>query len=94
MNQMARMKGLYAVLNHVSENLHKISNRLGDSVSRKVSLSVLDTVSEDYDKPVLDAKNDVEALYLGGLTARGRRALATRRNIKGGSLFGDNVGKV
>ena len=36
---MAKIKGLHAVLNHVPERLQKSSNRLGDTVSRKVALN-------------------------------------------------------
>ena len=34
--KMAKLKGLYSVLNHVPEKLQKYSNRVGDTVSRKV----------------------------------------------------------
>ena len=33
-DEIARIKGLYSVLNHIPEKLHKISNRMGDTVSR------------------------------------------------------------
>ena len=36
-SQMAKLKGLYNVLNHVPERLHKVDNRMGDSISRQVA---------------------------------------------------------
>ena len=91
---MSRMKGLYSVLNHVPEKLQRVSNQLGDTVSRKVSLSVLDDVAEDFDQPVLKIKREVESLYRGSMSTRSRNAMASRLQIKGGSIFADNVGKV
>ena len=93
-DELARIKGLYSVLNHVPERLQKLANRMGDCVSRKVALKVLDDVSSDYDAAAKNIKRSVEMLYEGGLTPRTRTAMAMRLDIKGGSIFADNVGKV
>jgi hypothetical protein len=92
--QMARLNGLHNVLSHVPSRLHKMSMRLGDSVSRNVALQVLDDVSKDYDEPVRQIKEQVESLWMGGLSDRARKAMARRLNITGSAFFGDNVGKV
>ena len=91
---MARIKGLYLVLNHVPQKLQKIENRIGDCVSRRIALKVLDDVSVDFDHQAKKAKRDVEMLYSRGLSARNRAALALKLGITGGAFFGDNVGKV
>ena len=36
-NQLAKMKGMYLVLKHVPEHLHKSANRMGEAMSREVS---------------------------------------------------------
>ena len=59
-----------------------------------MALTVLDDVSLNYDHLAKKIKADVESLYQGGLTARSRKSLAAKLGINGGSLFGDNVGKV
>ena len=91
---MAKIKGLYLVLNHVPEKLHRVGNRLGDNVSRKVALSVLDDVSVDFDRPAKKVKTDVELLYQGNLNPRKRHALASKLDIADSAFFADNVGKV
>ena len=67
---------------------------MGDSVSRRVALQVLDDVSVDFDASVKKIKRDVELLYKETLTSRSRSALAAKLGIKGGAFYGDNVGKV
>ena len=62
--------------------------------TRKVSLAVLDDTTIDYDHAVKKWKADVESLYSSDLGPRRLKTLAMEREIKGISLFGDNVGKV
>ena len=91
---MARIKGIHQVLTHTSGHLHKLSSRLGDSVSREIALKCLVDVSMDFDRPIRESKKAVESLWEGQLTARARQAMATRLEITGVSIFADNVGKV
>ena len=91
---MAKLKGLYSVLNHVPEKLQRVSNRLGETVSRTVALSVLDQVSENYDRQAKECKGKVELLYQGSFSARKMQSLANSTRAKGGAFFSDNVGKV
>ena len=91
---MANMKGLYSVLNHVPEKLHRVGSRLGDNVSRKKSLMVLDEVSNNFDQKIRDIKKDIEMLHRNNFSAQEMEKEALRLGIKGFSLFGDNVGKV
>ena len=91
---MARLKGMYNVLNHVPGKLHRIGNHLGENVSRKASLNDLDRVSEQHDRRALAVKEEVEWLLQGGYTTRSMKAIAIANGIKGASLFSDNVGKV
>ena len=91
---MAKLKGLYSVLKHVPENLQRLGNRLGDNVSRKVSLADLDKVSENFDRMAKEVKEGVESLYRGNHTSETRETQALAQDIRGGAFFGDNVGKV
>ena len=94
MDECARIKGLYSVLKHVPSRLHKCANWMGDCVSRRVALKVVDDVSLDYDSWVLREKERVESLYASPMTSRERSSKAMQEGIKGISFFGDNVGKV
>ena len=91
---MAKIKGLYSVLKHVPEKLQRLGNRLGDNVSRKISLADLDNVSEKFDRMAKEVKKDVESLYQGSHTSESRKARALELDVRGGAFFGDNVGKV
>ena len=82
------------MLSHVPEKLQKLSNRMGETVSRKASLRDLDRVTEDHDELTKHLKSQVDLLYEGELTPRSRAALAMRLGVKGFAIFGDNVGKV
>ena len=56
---MAKLKGMYCVLNHVPEKLQRVGNRLGDNVSGRVALQVLDDVSEQFDQHAKETKQGV-----------------------------------
>ena len=94
MNKMAKIRGLYAVLNHVPERLHQVANKSGQCMSRKVSLAVADGVATDHDHLARKAKLDVESLHQGGLSARMRKTLEIRKDIPGVCFFADNLGKL
>ena len=93
-DECARIRGAYSVLKHVPEKLQKCANWMGDSVSRRVALKVIDDVSVDHDAWVLEAKRDVESLWVQPMAAHRRSALVRDKDIRGISFFGDNVGKV
>ena len=63
-------------------------------MNREVSLSVLDRVSTDYDCDVKKEKDNVERLLSGSFGPGLKRRVALQEGIRGGTLFGDNVGKV
>ena len=60
----------------------------------QVALLSCDDLSVGYDEPILKIKKDVEMIWQGSLSARGRKALATHLNLKGFNICADNVEKV
>lgn len=73
------------------------SNRLGDSYSKKESLSILEGMCKGSDAPVKQLKERVEGLYSGSMasaTTRYRKSVANRSNIFGIGHFVDNIGLV
>ena len=88
-NQFAKIKGIYSVLKHVPEHLHKVANRMGEVMSREKCLSVLDSVSADFDQPAKNAKAAVESLYLGNgnFGPRARKVKAKKEGIMGFGYF-------
>ena len=91
MDECARLKGAYAVLKHVPEKLHRCANWMGDCVSRRVALKVVDDVSVDFDSWILQEKERVERLYVTPMTARSRTSIAMSEGIKGIFYFADNL---
>jgi len=68
-------------------------NLLGDTKSMERSISLLETVAEDCDEPLLDLKTGVESLWLGsmaGASKKSRAALARKLGIKGFSILSES----
>ena len=93
-SEMAQIKGVYNVLNHVPEKLNKVGNRMGDNTSRKVALETIDKLSVDYDRLAVNAKTQVEQLWNGSFGLRVRTAKARASDVRGYVILADNVGRV
>ena len=93
-NEMTKITSIYHAFHQTPSMEHGRLNSYGDNYSKKVSLNLLDQLAEDWDEPVLGLKQSVEELYMGGLSATGRQALARRFKTNGFVFHADNVGKV
>ena len=58
---MARLKGLHSVLRQVPEKIQQMETKLGDNVSKRVSLTDLDRACENYDQLAIHEKEGVES---------------------------------
>ena len=58
--------------------------------SKQTSLDIIDRVNEDFNKRILDMKENVEEMLSGSLTKREMKSKA-KLGAGGFALFGDNV---
>ena len=98
MTGLTTLNTLDNTVNMVSGRQQARSNKMGDTFSKKESHTILNSVTRDYDAPVLALKAGVEFLYTGpgmlGAGTRLRKSTAIRLGIHGYQYFGDNVGRV
>ena len=59
------VKTLNNAVTHLSGKQQKLSNQMGDSFSKKVSLDIMENISKGHDREILEIKKSVESLYLG-----------------------------
>ena len=67
---------------------------MGDSYSKRESLTLLAGATKSFDSPFLAIRDAVQSLYTSPLSNRSRQALALKKEIRGCSFFIDNVGMV
>lgn len=82
------------VVSGVPYKLSKFMNLLGDCMSSRRALAIIDDVSAEYDKPVRDIQRRVQQLWREGMSKRSRKELASRLNIQDGDFLADYVGQV
>ena len=66
---------------------------MGDSYGKKESLRIMERACNGFDTPVIEMKQKIESIYLGGLSAsaRAKSAAASRLGVRGFGVFADNV---
>ena len=98
MTEFATMNTLQNAIHMVSGKEQSKANKMGDAFSKKESLTILKSVTSDYDAPVRALQAGVTSLYLGagmfGAGPRKRKAVAAKLGITGWGFFVDNVGRV
>ena len=76
-----QVKGLRTLLNgvtHLPGRQQRLSNQMGDSFSKDISLQLMDSMSKGHDHLAVREKRGVERLWRGATTFKARRAMADR----------------
>ena len=93
-NYVAKLTSLHNAVKCLPGKEQAQANRLGDSYSKRESLTLLAGATKSFDSPFLAIRDAVQSLYTSPLSNRSRQALALKKEIRGCSFFIDNVGMV